>query len=178
MARDRWSSRRACCDGCRCSSVLPLLAAATASVILQMLGFVLFLTAFAALGVIEPRAAWILLPALVALHLGVTIGIALVLAPFYLVARDVNVRGQPGAAVIAFFLSPVLYELELLPPGVRGLAMLNPLAGLLGLYRTVVLGAAVPPVVSLLSLAGAAWVSWSWGATLLSRVEGRIDEYC
>lgn len=158
-------------------SVLPLLAATTASVILQMLGFVLFLAVFALLGIIEPRAAWVLLPVLVALHLAVTIGIALVLAPFYLVARDV-MYAVNLVLVIAFFLSPVLYELELLPPGVRGLAMLNPLAGLLGLYRTVVLGAVVPPVVSLLSLAGAAWVSWSWGAKLLSRVEGRIDEYC
>jgi ABC-type polysaccharide/polyol phosphate export permease len=156
---------------------LPVFAATIGSVAIQMLGFALFLAVFAALGIIAPRAGWLLLPPLVLLHLAVTVGLALVLAPLYLVARDV-MYAVNLVLTIGFFFSPVLYELEFLPPGVRGIATLNPLAGLLGLFRTVVLGDAWPPFVSLAGLAVMVWTMWRWGARLMARVEGRIDEYC
>lgn len=158
-------------------AVLPLIAATTASVALQMLGFVLFLGVFAALGVIEPRAAWLLLPVLVAVQLVLSIGVALVLAPLYLVARDV-MHAVTLALTVGFFVSPVLYELDALPSGLRAVALLNPLAGLLGLYRAVVLGAGLPPLVSLLTLAALVWGTWRLGTGFLSRIEGRVDEYC
>jgi ABC-type polysaccharide/polyol phosphate export permease len=155
---------------------LPIFAATIASVAIQMLGFVLFLMVFAALGVIEPRAAWLLLPAFLALHLALTAGLALLLAPLYLVARDVMHMVTLGLTV-GFFLSPVLYQLGDLPASVQGLAALNPLAGLLGLARTLVLGADLPPWLSLVSLSVAIAASWQWGALLVSRIDGRIDEY-
>jgi ABC-type polysaccharide/polyol phosphate export permease len=155
---------------------LPIFAATIASVAIQMLGFVLFLLVFAALGVIEPRAAWLLLPAFLVLHLALTAGLALFLAPLYLVARDVMHMVTLGLTV-GFFLSPVLYQLGDLPASVQGLAALNPLAGLLGLVRTLVLGVDRPPWLSLVALVAAIGASWHWGALLVSRVEGRIDEY-
>jgi ABC-type polysaccharide/polyol phosphate export permease len=156
---------------------LPIVAATIASVAIQMLGFVLFLLVFAALGVIEPRVAWLLLPLVLTLHLALTMGLALLLAPLYLVARDVMHMVTLGLTV-GFFLSPVLYQLGDLPRSVQGLAALNPLAGLLGLVRMLVLGAERPPWLSLLALAGTIAATWHWGALLVSRIEGRIDEYC
>lgn len=158
-------------------AALPVFAATIASVAIQMLGFVLFLLVFAALGVIEPRIAWLLLPVVVALHLTLTCGLALVLAPLYLVARDV-MHMVTLALTVGFFFSPVLYQLADLPASVRGLAALNPIAGLLGLVRMLVLGADRPPWIALLALGAAIAIAWRWGARLVARIEGRIDEYC
>lgn len=158
-------------------AMLPLVAATTASIVIQMLGFVLFLVVFAVLGVIEPRATWMLVPALVGVQLALTTGVALVLAPFYLVARDV-MHAVTLALTVGFFVSPVLYELASLPESLRVVAQLNPLVALLGLFRSAVLGDAFPPLLSIVALAAWLWATWRWGIALVSRVEGRIDEYC
>lgn len=158
-------------------AALPVLAATIGSVAIQMLGFVLFLLVFAALGVIEPRTAWLLLPAVVVLQLALTAGLVLFLAPLYLVARDV-MYVVTLALTIGFFFSPVLYQLGDLPTSVRGIAALNPLAGLLGLVRMIVLGAECPPWIALVALAAAILAVWNWGGRLMARIEGRIDEYC
>lgn len=157
-------------------AALPVLAATIGSVAIQMLGFALFLFVFAALGLIEPGGGWLALPVLVALQLVLTAGVALVVAPLYLVARDV-MQVLNLALTVGFFFSPVLYELDYLPDALRGVAQLNPLAGLLGLFRSAVLGAGPPPIPSLLILAVATWGVWRVGARLMARVEGRIDEY-
>jgi ABC-type polysaccharide/polyol phosphate export permease len=157
-------------------AALPVVAATIASVLVQMLGFGLFLAVFAALGLITPGAGWLGLPLLVVLHLVLTTGVALVVAPLYLVARDA-MQVVSLVLTVGFFLSPVLYELDYLPDAVRGIARLNPLAGLLGLFRSAVLGSPLPPLVSLLTLAATIWGVWRVGARLMSRVEGRIDEY-
>lgn len=161
----------------RMPSALPVLAATIASVAIQMLGFGLFMAVFAALGVIEPRPGWVAFPALVIVHLAVTAGLAMVLAPLYLVVRDV-MHIVNLALTVGFFFSPVLFELDFLPPSVRGIAALNPIAGLLGLFRTMVLGHTWPPWVALGGLIAVTAALWHFGARLMGRVEGRIDEYC
>lgn len=158
-------------------AALPVFASTLASVGIQMLGFVLFLLAFSALGVIEPRLAWTLLPIVLVLHVALTAGLAMFLAPLYLVARDV-MHTVSLALTVGFFLSPVLYQVGDLPPVARLLVSLNPLAGLLGLVRTLVLGAELPPAIALVTLVVAIAAAWYWGAKLIARIEGRIDEYC
>jgi lipopolysaccharide transport system permease protein len=158
-------------------AVLPVFAATIGAIAIQMLGFGLFLLVFAAIGAVDPLADWVALPVLVVVLLAVTVGLALVLAPLYLVARDVMYIVNL-ALTIGFFLSPVLYQLDLLPPSLRGMATLNPLAGVLGLFRTVVLGDDWPPLIALVTLGGTIAVVWNLGARLMARVAGRIDEYC
>lgn len=158
-------------------AALPVFAATIGSVAIQMLGFALFLIVFAALGFIEPRSPWLLLPAVIALHLALTAGLALFLAPLYLVARDV-MHMVTLALTVGFFFSPVLFQLGDLPVLFGGVASLNPIAGLLGLVRMLVLGADRPPWIALLALGCAIIAAWHWGARLISRIEGRIDEYC
>ena len=158
-------------------ATLPVFASTLASVGIQMLGFLLFLLVFSALGMIEPRAAWMLLPVVLVLHVALTAGLALFLAPLYLVARDV-MHMVSLALTVGFFLSPVLYRLGDLPASVRIVAALNPLAVLLGLVRTLALGADAPPWIAIVALFAAIAAAWHWGAKLMARIEGRVDEYC
>jgi ABC-type polysaccharide/polyol phosphate export permease len=158
-------------------AVLPVFAATIGAIAIQMLGFGLFLLVFAGIGAIDPRAGWIGLPLLVVVQLAITAGMALVLAPLYLVARDVMYVVNL-ALTIGFFFSPVLYQLDYLPAQLRGVVALNPLAGLLGLFRTCVLGDAWPPLIALVMLGGTIAAAWNVGARLMARIAGRIDEYC
>jgi ABC-type polysaccharide/polyol phosphate export permease len=158
-------------------AALPVFAATTGAIAIQMLGFGLFLVVFAAVGAIDLRAAWVGLPVLVVVQLAATAGVALALAPLYLVARDVMYVVNL-ALTVGFFFSPVLYPLDYLPAQLRTVVMLNPLAGLLGLFRTCVLGDAWPPLIALVVLGGTIAAAWSVGAHLMARVAGRIDEYC
>lgn len=156
---------------------LPVVAATIGAIAIQMLGFVLFLLVFAVLGAIEPRAAWIFLPLIVLVLLAATAGAALVLAPLYLVARDVMYVVNL-ALTVGFFFSPVLYQLDDLPAQLRWVLALNPLTGLLGFFRTSVLGAGWPPLIAIVLLVATLWAAWSLGARLMARIAGRIDEYC
>jgi lipopolysaccharide transport system permease protein len=158
-------------------AALPVFASTLAAIGIQMLGFGLFLLVFSLLGVIEPRIAWALLPVALVLHVALTTGLSLFLAPLYLVARDV-MHMVSLALTVGFFLSPVLYQLSDLPASVRGVAALNPLAGLLGVVRALVLGTGLPPWIAVVALLAAIATCWHWGAKLMARIEGRIDEYC
>ena len=158
-------------------AALPVFASTLAAIGIQMLGFGLFVAVFSLLGVIEPRIAWALLPLVLVLHVALTTGLALFLAPLYLVARDV-MHMVSLALTVGFFLSPVLYQLSDLPAWARAVAALNPLTGLLGLVRTLVLGAEPPPWIAVVALLVAIAACWHWGARLMARIEGRIDEYC
>jgi ABC-2 type transport system permease protein len=61
-------------------------------------------------------------------------GIALALASWNVVAPDVARLVRLGMRGL-FYLSPILYSVSNIPERVRPLAALNPLVGILGLYR-------------------------------------------
>jgi ABC-type polysaccharide/polyol phosphate export permease len=158
-------------------AALPVVAATIGAIVIQMLGFALFLLVFALLGAIEPRAAWVALPLIVLVQLAVTAGAALVLAPLYLVARDVMYVVNL-VLTVGFFFSPVLYQLADVPAQLRWVLALNPLTGLLGMFRTSVLGDGWPPLIAVVLLVAMVWAAWSLGARLMARIAGRVDEYC
>ena len=78
---------------------------------------------------------------------------------------------------VGFFASPVLYELDFLPSSIRFLAAWNPMAALIGLYRSLVLGVAWPEPLAVLVLLGAIAALWALAVALMRRLEGRLDEY-
>lgn len=153
-----------------------VVAAATGSVLLQLVGFLLFLVTFAAIGMIEVGSSWLLLPVVAVLGWLLTLGIALALAPVQLIVRD-TVQLVSAALTVGFFVSPVLYASSWLPETARQIAAFNPLTGLLGLYRTAVLGLDVPGAVALSSLSVALVVSWVVATWLFTRLESVLDEY-
>ena len=94
-----------------------------------------------------PHGLW-LLPAAVAIQLVLQVGISLFVAATYVFLRDINqILGFVLAVV--FYLSPILY-----PATGRFQKYLawNPLTPLFGLYRSAVLGAALPAARSIVLL--------------------------
>lgn len=156
--------------------VLPIIAATTASFILQMVGFLIFLAVFSAVGLLVPTSAWLWLPGVMGLSLVFSLTLALLLAPLYLVVRDTQ-HIVTALLTIGFFASPVLYELDFLPASLRFAAACNPMAALLGFYRAIVLGGDLPAAISVAALAVAIGLAWVLAMSLASRLEGRLDEY-
>lgn len=96
-----------------------------------------------------PRGVWIL-PFAVAIQLVLQIGVSLFIAAAYVFLRDVaQVLGFVLAVV--FYLSPILYPAT---GRFQKLLAWNPLTPLLGLYRSAVLGAALPAAASIVLLLG------------------------
>ncbi|MFM9043234.1 MAG: ABC transporter permease [bacterium] len=145
------------------------------SAMLQAAGFGVFLMLFASLGVVPVSMRLLWLPVVAVVGAALAAGIGLVLAPLHLVVRDTaHVVG--AVLTLLFFASPVLYRVESLPEPLRGVARLNPVAGLIGLYRAAALGHPIErtPIVACLL---ATMVAWAMGALLLRRLSHVLDEY-
>ena len=156
--------------------VLPIVAATTASFVLQMVGFLIFLAVFSAAGLLVPTPVWFWLPTVMGLSLIFSLTLALMLAPLYLVVRD-TLHVVTALLTIGFFASPVLYELDFLPESLRFAASCNPMAALLGFYRAIVLGGEAPAMVSVVALVAGIGLAWCLAMSLSARLEGRLDEY-
>jgi len=151
-------------------------ASVTASFLLQMIGFAFFLLASPLLGFATANATWLLLPGIALLGWALSLGLALALAPINLMVRD-TAYIVAAAMTIWFFASPVLYTVVALPPAVARLADLNPMAGLIGLYRYAVLGAQAPGLLAMITLGSAIAVLWICGGLLLDLSRDRLDDF-
>ena len=151
-------------------------AATISSFLLQMVGFLLFLAAFSLAGLVTPAIVWLWLPLVMLLSLALSLSLGMVLAPIYLAVRD-TMWVVTALMTVGFFASPVLYELDFLPSSIRFLAAWNPMAALIGLYRSLVLGVAWPEPLAVLVLLGAIAALCALAVALMRRLEGRLDEY-
>lgn len=122
----------------RFPSAILVLAVVTAALLHQAIALGVFLVVLAALG--EASAAGLPLLALaVPLQVALTLGLALALAAVNVFFRDVpQVLGMVLNAW--FFLTPIVYPLDLVPEWFRPWIALNPLTVLVDLYRQALLG--------------------------------------
>lgn len=81
-------------------------------------------------------ASFILLPLLVLVQVLLVIGVVMPLAVLSVFFYDVE-HAIPVIVMMLFYISPVFYPVSFVPAAVRDLYLLNPLAGLLTLYQTV-----------------------------------------
>jgi ABC-type polysaccharide/polyol phosphate export permease len=105
------------------------------------------------------------------------LGVSLIVSSANVFFRDTEHIVSVGM-LAWFFLSPVVYDLEFIPPWALGLAFLNPMTGILTAYRNALLSMPVP--------AGASWMTpvsfaLAWavlfaGAWLFQRVQVRFAE--
>ena len=108
-----------------------------------------FLVAFAVLGVamalwgVAPPPQVVLVPFMVLLAAGTVVGAGLWLSALAVRYRDVQ-HVVPFALQLGLFLSPVLYQLNLVPDSVQPFYALNPLVGVLEGFRWALLGTSPP----------------------------------
>lgn len=129
---------------------LPVIAMANALVNFVII-FVLFLI-FLVITQSFPGVVFVALIPVLALQVLLTLGMGLTLGVLYVFFRDV---GQLTAVVLQFWfwVTPVVYPLNILPPFFQQLISHNPLTHLMGAYQTVLVNGQWPDWSSLWSVA-------------------------
>ena len=90
------------------------------------------------------KPMWLLgIPFLVLLQLALTIGIGLILAPLNVFFRDISPLVDVTLNIL-FYASAVIFPLQRVPADVRPILLLNPLTGLMGGWRDVLIEGAFP----------------------------------
>jgi ABC-type polysaccharide/polyol phosphate export permease len=119
-----------------------VLTAVLAALMHEAIAAVVFLVALVSVGELSPATLPWLLVAL-PLQLALTCGLGLLLAGVQVFFRDV--AQLLGMALTAwFYLTPIVYPLAMVPASWRGWLALNPLTGLVSLYRAALLGGSTP----------------------------------
>jgi len=111
----------------------------------------------------------------VLLQVALTTGLGLALAALHVLLRDVA-QLVPVVLSAWFYLTPIVYPTTLIPEGPRNLLAFNPLAALVGLYRTAFLGAPAPSPVALLVLTGCGLGALTLGWILFRRLRPRFAD--
>ncbi len=155
-------------------AILPV-STALANAVNFLLTFAILLVYLAASGALRPAAALWLLPA-AALQLALCLGTALLVSTLNVFFRDTE--HIVGLLLLAwFFMTPVMYETSLqtdaaarfswFPASLHGLVFLNPMTGILALYRRALMGMDLTP-----AGIAPAWLLLSAATTLLLLLVG------
>jgi lipopolysaccharide transport system permease protein len=115
-----------------------------------------------------PTAAWV--PAIFLLHLLFTVGLSLPLAALNLFFHDVRFLVGVGLN-LWFFLTPVMYPMEIVPARYLFLYDLNPNAWLVEMYRDALLHGKSPAAEDLVWCAGVALSTLAAGYYFFKRLE-------
>lgn len=149
--------------------ILPLSAFVPASVDF-VVSFVMLAIVMLFFGVV-PGPQILLMPVLLVATLMVSAAFALWLSAINGIYRDVQFA-VPFVLQLGMMISPVVYETEaVVPERWRSLYYLNPLAGLLQVYRWMLLGAELPALGSLLTSAAAVGLLLVTGMFYFRRME-------
>lgn len=124
--------------------------------------------------------AW--LPLAMVVHLLLCTGISLALSALNVFFRDV--QHVTGIFTMAwFFLTPVVYDISMISaitdkhPLLGQLYFLNPMAGVLALYRSALLGSSLPPLYLIMLSAGMAVLVFFAGIMIFQKLQpGFADE--
>ena len=131
---------------------LPLIAGGTVMVN-NLLLFLAIIVVFAILGhSLGPQAGW--LPLLMLLTLAFAMSIGLLLGIFNVFVRDIG-QVVPVVLQAMFWVTPIVYTIDILPQQTRDLFKLNPLFPLVSAYQGVLLYGRAPDWMSLLPLTAA-----------------------
>ena len=153
--------------------VLPVQIALSA-LIHQLIALALLLGLMLALGV-PPRAAALALPGVLAIQLLFTLGICWAVAALHVYFRDTaQVLGVMFP--MWFYLTPIIYPYQLVPPALRPLLALNPLTALVEAYRDVLLHGVLPLDARALWLVVVSIAVFLGGAAVFARARGELAD--
>jgi lipopolysaccharide transport system permease protein len=152
--------------------LLPLVAVLVAFVD-QCLALPLLLAGVAATGGLGPAA--LLLPALLAIQLAFTAGLAWCLAPLQVFLRDT--RHLVGIALsLGFWITPIFYAPRRLPEALGFLHDTNPMAQLIEAQRAILLHGALPDPAPLALVAGGSLLVLGAGLAVFSACRDSLAE--
>lgn len=155
-------------------SEILVLSTVLGAVLQQGINTAVFLVVLAALGELHLSGLPLLLLAL-PLQVALTLGLGLLVATINTFVRDVaQVLGM--ALTGWFYLTPVVYPLSQVPERWRRWLELNPLSGLVQLYRAAFLGGELPSASSLAPLLAAALVALAIGLFVFRRAKARFAD--
>lgn len=120
-------------------------------------------------------ASFALLPVLLAIQILLALGLVLPLATLSVFYSDVQ-HALPVLLMVLFYASPVFYPARLVPEALRRLYFLNPIAGLLTLYQTVLYEGRFPSPALLVGAAAAALLLFYLGHVLFHRYKDLFAE--
>lgn len=153
--------------------VLPV-AAILSQFIQSALMYVLIVPALAAIEGVATLALLALIP-IALLHLGFTTGLGLALAAAYVHARDTR-HLLDVALQVAFWLTPVVYSLALVPPRLASLLAWNPMSWFISAYHESVVNGRWPDGSTFLVLVLLALAAGAVGVVVFARAERRFAE--
>ena len=117
----------------------------------------------------------LLLPLVIFLQVVFELGLVLFLATLTVFYRDIaQVTGV--ALFLWFWLTPVVYKVDFLSPGLRKLFMLNPFYHLAELYRASFLGSDTPALPAILALVGVSILFLWIGSRVFDRLKREVPE--
>ncbi len=152
-----------------------VLAAVTASFVLNLLGYALVMVVLALLG---HGVQWQGLPVVVAALLGLwvlAVGAALALAAFFVFIRDIEHVVAHGLSLL-FYLSPVLFSVAMVPAVMVDWMWLNPVTGLLEAIRASWLTGHIAAADGMWKSVGVAVVVGAIGYWLFHRLSPHFEE--
>jgi ABC-type polysaccharide/polyol phosphate export permease len=139
-----------------------------ATVLCHFVQLLLTLTVLLPLLVIASGAApsWtaLLFPPVLILHLGFTIGVALILSALTTLYRDIAHLTEVGLLLL-FWLTPIVYPVSMAPPGLQRLLAMNPSGAFALAYQDVLFWGRRPPALLMATL-----VLWTAGLLLTGRL--------
>lgn len=128
---------------------------------------------------VPPGAGWLVLPALLLIQFVFTLGIVLLVSSLNVHYRDVQHLVANGIMLL-FFLTPVIYPADQVPPDLRRFLWLNPMSPIIQAYQAIFLGNPElhppPPGRSLLLSLAVSVVMLVIGTATLQRVRDSFAE--
>jgi lipopolysaccharide transport system permease protein len=119
---------------------------------------------------------WILLPAIWGMEVVCLCGLALMTAALDIYYRDVRYLVE-ASGLVMFWLVPVFYSLEMVPPGYQQLLMLNPIAAVAVAGRRVLIEGVSPSANLLLQLSVVSIVILAMGFVVFRWLERDFADY-
>jgi ABC-type polysaccharide/polyol phosphate export permease len=124
---------------------------------------------------VEPSWAMLLLPVVVAAQLLLVLWMSLLLSVMYVFVRDLDHIYEVGMRLL-FFVTPIIYSVDMLSPATRRIALLNPVAHVIGYGRTVILDGRLPAMTHLLGFMALNLLCFWVAATIFRRAEPAVVE--
>jgi ABC-type polysaccharide/polyol phosphate export permease len=110
----------------------------------------------------------VLLPLIILIQIILTVGLMYPLSTASVLFYDVQ-HALPIVLISLFYISPVFYPVEMIPEAVRPYYFLNPFAGMLTLYQTVLYEGQWPSITLLGVVSASAFAIWLIGYAIFNR---------